>query len=615
MTLNPPDHQGPPYPQPIRDRWQPLRCGLLNIFRYDDQEFPFTDGHLLLRGSNGSGKSRVLALTLPFLFDGELSPNRMEPDRDPNKRVEWNLLMGKHAERTGYTWLELGYLDGDVPRYLTIGCGMTAVQGRGRVERWFFITNQRRGQDFGLKTDAGQVFGQKRLEEELGANGEIYTTARNYRRAVNNRLFQLDEHRYNALLSLLIELRQPQLSRKFDETHLSDALSEALPPLPDQVIADVADAFLGLDKERDELKDLEAAAKGTGKFLDTYLRYARVAARRRAEKVRTTHSSYQETQRRLKATHEEETCAQDRLGNIETQLVDLELEDQQNRTRIETLNDSPEMRKARDLDRASALAEDCRKREAASQADLGRAETWTQGKQQRRDQAEQQAEATRLDTTQTTDRCRHASEQAGLVETYDRTITRLGLPDPANRDLIGSVTKALTDALKSRRRDLDHLGGLNKHLAKAEAELNRAKTLYTELCAQLDDARESQTETGKQRDQAAQMLQEQLTAWLAALQELPRDMFAEVHEVLADWCTEGEGQSPLETAARTARDQVMEQLSTERAGLNSERTQTEENLSKLTALHQQLRTGYHEPPPAPHTRAKEAREQLQGAPL
>ncbi|MDJ0841745.1 MAG: TIGR02680 family protein [Acidobacteriota bacterium] len=616
MTANPPEPQNRRYPEPGRERWQPLRCGLLNIFRYDDQEFPFTDGHLLLRGSNGSGKSRVLALTLPFLFEGELSPHRMEPDRDINKRVEWNLLMGKHAERTGYTWLELGRLDGDEPRYLTIGCGMTAVKGRGRLDRWFFITRLRPGRDFVLKTQTGQVFGPKHLIEELGSEAEIFDRARNYRRAVNNRLFQLNDQRYNALLNLLIELRQPQLSRKFHEDHLSNALSEALPPLPDQVIADVADAFRGLDKERDELERLELAAKGTAKFLDTYLRYTRVAARRRAEKVRTTHSSYEDAQRRLKATREEEARAEAGKRENETRLVNLELEDQQNRTRIDTLNDSPEMRKARDLDRASAQAEDCRKREADARNNLERAESFTQDKALRCEQAEQQASATRDETRDAAEVCRQAAESAGLNEQHQRSVTRLGLPDPADRDTIESVTRALAKNVADRRRDLDHLTGLNRRLALTEAELNRAKNLYTELCAQLDDAREAQSQAGKERDLAGRLLLEQLAEWLTNLVELPRDAFDEtLDEDLADWCSEGEGQSPLETAVRTARDKVTEQLSTKRAGLNAERVQTEEELERLTVLHEQLRTGYHEPPPAPHTRDALAREEIPGAPL
>jgi len=88
----------------------------VNLYRYDDQEFHFHCGRLLLRGNNGTGKSRVLALQLPFLLDGETSPHRVEPDGDSAKRFEWNLLMGKYDDRLGYTWIEFGRRD-------DAGCG------------------------------------------------------------------------------------------------------------------------------------------------------------------------------------------------------------------------------------------------------------------------------------------------------------------------------------------------------------------------------------------------------------------------------------------------------------------------------------------------------------
>ncbi|MDX3694411.1 hypothetical protein PV726_29555 [Streptomyces europaeiscabiei] len=41
-------------------RWQPHRAGILNVWRYYDETFTFHQGRLLLRGQNGSGKSKAL---------------------------------------------------------------------------------------------------------------------------------------------------------------------------------------------------------------------------------------------------------------------------------------------------------------------------------------------------------------------------------------------------------------------------------------------------------------------------------------------------------------------------------------------------------------------------
>ena len=37
--------------------WQINRIGMLDFWYYDEQEFEFLDGRMLLRGANGSGKS------------------------------------------------------------------------------------------------------------------------------------------------------------------------------------------------------------------------------------------------------------------------------------------------------------------------------------------------------------------------------------------------------------------------------------------------------------------------------------------------------------------------------------------------------------------------------
>ena len=141
-------------PAPCSERWKPLRAGLVDMFYYDAEEFWFHDGRLLLRGNNGTGKSKVLALTLPFLLDGELAPHRVEPDGDRQKKMEWNLLLGgKHPnpERLGYTWLEFGRRAADgTAEFRTIGCGLKAVAGRGIARHWFFVTTQRVGADLHL---------------------------------------------------------------------------------------------------------------------------------------------------------------------------------------------------------------------------------------------------------------------------------------------------------------------------------------------------------------------------------------------------------------------------------------------------------------------------------
>ncbi|MBO0878394.1 MAG: TIGR02680 family protein, partial [Pseudonocardia sp.] len=163
---------GAELPEPTLERWQPLRAGLIDLFYYDAEEFWFRDGRLLLRGNNGTGKSKVLALMLPFLLDGELGPHRVEPDADPRKRMEWNLLLGgahPYPERLGYTWLEFGRVDEHgVARFRTLGCGLKAVAGKGIARHWFFVTEHRVGAGLALIDATGTALTRDRLIDALG---------------------------------------------------------------------------------------------------------------------------------------------------------------------------------------------------------------------------------------------------------------------------------------------------------------------------------------------------------------------------------------------------------------------------------------------------------------
>ena len=63
----------------MSSRWQASKIGLINFWYYDEQEFPFVKGRMLLRGSNGSGKSVTMQSVVPLLLDGNMSPERLDP--------------------------------------------------------------------------------------------------------------------------------------------------------------------------------------------------------------------------------------------------------------------------------------------------------------------------------------------------------------------------------------------------------------------------------------------------------------------------------------------------------------------------------------------------------
>ena len=156
-----PESPARPLPEPETWRFQPIRAGILNVWQYENQELHFHDGRLILRGENGSGKSKALEVLLPFLLDADLSPYRLDPFQGQGRSMRWNLLEGgRHESRLGYVWLELGRREtpseggGFAPEgstrdhtaFVTVGCGLRATRRANGVDAWYFITDKRIGE-------------------------------------------------------------------------------------------------------------------------------------------------------------------------------------------------------------------------------------------------------------------------------------------------------------------------------------------------------------------------------------------------------------------------------------------------------------------------------------
>ena len=92
---------------------------------------------MLLRGSNGSGKSVTMQSVVPLLLDGNMSPERLDPFGSRDRKMSSYLLEedGEREERTGYLYLEFKRQDSET--YLTIGMGIRARKGKP-LDKWYF---------------------------------------------------------------------------------------------------------------------------------------------------------------------------------------------------------------------------------------------------------------------------------------------------------------------------------------------------------------------------------------------------------------------------------------------------------------------------------------------
>ncbi|MCG5536013.1 TIGR02680 family protein [Ectothiorhodospira mobilis] len=595
-------------PIPAKDRWQPLRIGLVDLFHYDHEEFRFHDGRLLLRGNNGTGKSKVMALTLPFLLDGRVTPSRVEPDGDPNKRMEWNLLMGEAGERLGYTWIEFGRLREGSPEYRTLGCGLKAVAQK-RLQSWFFITPQRVGEDLFLVED-GRTLTRDRLLHALGERGQLHDQSGQYRRAVDEQLFHLGTGRYEALLDLLLQLRQPQLSKRPDESRLSMALTRALPPLDADIVADVAEAYRNLDAEADETRGLEEAHQAVTEFLRHYRQYAAIATRRRAAGVRTAHSRYEEIRATLGRQRKELTEARAQEETQEQRREQLEEERQALEQQRQTLRDSPAMRSARDLQQAEDDARQRREHADSREAYRKRSEQRQIDLEQRQERQAGRAETAEKELRQLLDDMAQNASQAGFQDLHTQEVQHLEETGAA-----ATLPERLRSHLNRRLEAVQLLTTHNQALDEAERQVVWARQ-YWQQQQEDRDRLDREMQAARQRTESA--AKDLLARWRDHLYGLGELQLNDPEALLArleDWMEHMQGPHPAEAALEERRSLQLNRIAAEVADRHSRQQILEEQLGLLQEEREALQGGREIAPPAPHTRDVASREGRAGGPL
>lgn len=617
MTREPPTIE---LPQPTRERWQPLRLGLVELYHYDVEEFEFRDGHLLLRGNNGTGKSKVLSLTLPLLLDANLTAARVEPDGDRNKRMEWNLLMGgRYERRVGYTWIEFGRLvEPGKAETLTLGCGLRAVAGKSGVDSWYFMTEQRIGADLWLTTAQRTALTRERLTEAIGPRGHVYRSAQDYKRSVDERLFRLGEDRYAALVNTLIQLRQPQLSKQPDEERLSNALTEALTPLDREALEVVAEAMTQLEELRRELEELQAMRKAVAAFGERYERYAQVATRRRARVLRQAQTLFDDASREVNKAEEELESGRAAVArwHDETQLLDEHLAS--DAQRISVLETHPTMQDARRIADARQLAEVCSKsfQEAEARFEERRARMVREEAvaKRRRDAAEE----TRSHLVELESRVVVLAAEAGLGDGLLRALAEAGSPDGlagSGPHLIETLRSAIR-AAETRRRE--QIAVIRKALAEV-ASADRACAAARSERKRCADAFDAATEASDRalaalRDAGAQLV----TNWrlhLSALQALAIPDAEDLLGELTPWADSLTGPNPLRTALNRAWQAHESELAARLAALDARRERLTADRRELEEERSQLETGGTRVPPIPYTRDAVGRDGRAGAPL
>ncbi|MEW6169386.1 MAG: TIGR02680 family protein, partial [Pseudomonadota bacterium] len=586
---------------------------------YDAEEFWFRDGHLLLRGNNGTGKSKVLSLTLPFLLDASLRSERVEPDGDRGKRMEWNLLMGGAAgeRRTGYTWIEFGRRDtSGAAQYLTLGCGLRGVAGKP-VEPWYFLTTQRIGETLWLTTPERTALSRDRLQAAIGHHGQLFDSAQAYRRAVDEQLFRLGETRYAALIDTLIQLRQPQLSKQPDETRLSRALSEALPPLDRGLLEDVAESFNRLDDLKRELEELDAMYKAVAAFEKRYQSYAQVAARRRAAEVRRAMSRFEDASREVNEAEVQATAATAEVEQLQALDRELALAIAEDEARLQALGEDPAHLDAARLDEARRDAEQAEDWQQQAQRRAGEARSQHERELRQLHERRRQAEGSRERLVGELQLARELAAATGVGAALEQALAGATLPDGADAlgaELPDQLRRSADESAQARLRQIELLRKRLRELADAQ----RAQAACaSERRARADDYDQAAaTVELRQREQraAADALLQAAQRHLQSLRHLVLDA-GPLLAALEDWIDSGAGDNPLRRALQQARSERERLLADEEAQARQQQQALDAERAALEAEAAALTSGQPRAPPAPYTRGADVRRDRAGAPL
>lgn len=594
----------------MRKRWQLERAGLVNFWYYHDEaEFQLAQGRLILRGTNGSGKSVTMQSFLPLVLDGDKRPWRLDPFGSKDRKIEYYLLLDENSgitDRTGYLYLEFYHPEQD--RYLTAGIGLRARRNVPGVNFWgFVITDNRRlgrdiflyERDYSQGEEAKIPLTKSQLVEVIGAGGEVVTEQREYKKLVNKHLFGFgDLQAYQELLDLLIQLRSPKLSKDFKPSTIYEILTAALPALQEDELRPLSEVLEDMDQISDRLEELAVhrkEAEGLFKAYNSYNEFLLFAESQRLlheKKLRDDQMNrYKELEAGLYSLSGEIAGEEERLATLREGL-------QQARTELETLSKSEAVEKQAELERlkdgeAKAVEEINASRKRKSQ--------WEERRELASKDQEDFAQKLSVNTRGQRDLITGMEADARdcefhLHDLYHRQWEQgIGEQDTAwvswKRD-IGGHEQKLQEALDLSREE----AGLKQRTQDAEQDLSEAR--------ELRDKAEGELRQAEQAWEAAQQEQQGLLfAWKKGLVQLPLsdEAFQQMLHLLTKY-----PQIAYEDVAAPAREgyqQVYRVLAGERANWEHRKKVHQEQEKELRSQLQEWKN--HKEPEPPRSEARE----------
>lgn len=592
-------------PEELSRRWRPTRAGIVNVWRYYDEAFQFHQGRLLLRGPNGTGKSKALELLLPYLFDANLRPSRLSTFGGSERTMYWNLMGDGYpgATRVGYVWLEFGRAD-DQGRAEWFTCGARLQAGKSSrqvLPPTYFTTGRRVGAGLSLLADDGRPLTKAELGAAIDGDGAVFDAAAgDYRRMVRHVLFpEFNDEQYEALITALLQLRRPKLSEHLDPDELSALLSEALPPLDTGDVAEIAEGFERLDRRREDLTQLEREVGAAESLARRARTYAQRVLRAAAAAVVSATSAMDGATRRARESNAAYQAAGRQLEGLEGTRAGLDLEQHRVEQRIDGLTDSEPYRKGKGLDDLRRAADEARRRAELARTDAAERAGEAEGDAAKAAQVLQLARQAAELTERAREEAARAAQRAGLASSFEEVA--------ATEELI-TARRLLRAAVEARGRQVGEVRrALGAHRGAIE-ERTRAERRLEECREQRARSEAELAEIETRRSEELDRLRRALSRWAAECAELP--LAAAAEELVGA----AEDEPAVLRIVGDAATRLAEELSREQTTLAADQGALVKERDAHAAERAELQRAKVLVPEAPRTRTAD-RQSLPGAPL
>jgi uncharacterized protein (TIGR02680 family) len=584
----------------VSTRFRPSRAGVVNLWDYRDEEFVFADGRLVLRGPNGSGKTKALEVLFPFVLDGRIEPRRLNPFASEERTMKSNLLYRGQEAAYSYVWLEFAGADQE---WVTVGVGLRAQRHNDRVTRWYFVADGRVGVDFSLFTPDDRPLTRKQLAAELGVEA-ITDKPVDHRAAVDRRLFGLGIDRYEQLLTLVLTLRRPQLAKHLDPKGLSATLSDGLRPLDEGLIAEAARSFDDMERVQRTLDGLVAADEAAGSFLAGYLTYLRTHARaavdvagRRLAAVEGGRTSLAAALARFRESSRAAGEAERAAKLAETELA-------KHRAHLESLQRSEAYTAKEQLDDLVRLVEELQSAARRARAQAGEAKAIVRRREEELGEARAALADAEQRVTRQAARLAEAAAEAGIAW------------DAADAGADGFEAR-VTARVEVRRDDIAAVRAALDELTKAHAERRMLEGAFSKAEGAMSDAEARLAVEDRAVEDARAVAAQALTGWWSRHEPTIANLgVPDVGDALAEALRAvGEPDAPslparldalLREAVQARRDTLFE--------LRSDKQAAEDELAELRERRQAVAAERDDAPP-PFAARTADRTDRPGAPL